>query len=475
MNNQKKVLLVFLASNSGVDGARSIHEQAGKQGPAAWFERSVRNIIKKSQFAIPSLALMILASVDVEGVHQQICDLRFEELPLDKAWDLIAISVQTGTAAQAFSLSDMLREKGFRVALGGAHVTMFPDNCRAHADVLVLGEADEIWPDVLEDLKNDQLQQRYESERFPDLFSSRPVRSTVLQKNRYFTTNIIQTGRGCPFNCDFCNVHILNGNKHRRRRVADIVEEVRRFKSHDNRIFFFVDDSINASPEYAEELFRQLIPLNITWFGQATTMLGAQPGLLKTFARSGCVALLVGIESVEPESRKAHQKNQNRAAELVQNIKNIRDAGISLYGSFIYGLDGDTLDTPAAIIDFSRQTGLDVPGINILRPNPGTRVFERLRAEGRLLFNPDDISTYRYTFGQEMLYQPKNISMPDFIESYSRLTKELFTIRRSLQRGLNAPNAKAAVTFFNLFYTHLYTLSRNDLQQQLPGGNKDRP
>ncbi len=474
MNNEKNVLLVFLASNSGVDGARSIHEKTGKQGPASWFQRPVRNLIKKSQFAIPSLALMILASVDVEGVRQHICDMRFEELPLDRQWDLIGISVQTGTAAQAFSLADMLREKGFRVALGGAHVTMFAENCRPHADVLVLGEADEIWPDVLEDLKKNQLQQTYENARFPDLFSSRPVRSTVLRKNRYFTTNIIQTGRGCPFNCDFCNVHVLNGNKHRRRRIEHIVEEVRRFKNHDDRIFFFVDDSINASPDYAEELFSRLIPLRITWFGQATTMLGDQPALLRTFARSGCVALLVGIESLEPASRKAHQKNQNRATELVRNIKNIREAGISLYGSFIYGLDGDTLETPAAIIDFSRETGLDVPGINILRPNPGTRVFDRLREEGRLLFNPDDISTYRYTFGQEMLYRPKNISMPDFIESYSSLTRELFSVKRSLQRGLHAPNAKAAVTLFNLFYTHLYSLSRNDLQQQIQEGCRDR-
>ena len=177
--------------------------------------------------------------------------------------------------------------------------------------------------------------------------------------------------------------------------------------------------------------------------------------------------MLVGIESIETISRNAHKKNQNKASELSLAIKTIRSAGISLYGSFIYGLDGDTLETPAAILDFISDTRLDVPGINILRPIPGTRVFERLREEGRLLFDPLDITAYRYTFGQEMLYTPKNIPLDAFIESYSVLTREIFSIKNSIGRGLDAPRAKAAVLLFNLFYTHLYSLSRQDLKQQL--------
>ncbi|NTW10964.1 MAG: B12-binding domain-containing radical SAM protein, partial [Chlorobiaceae bacterium] len=135
----------------------------------------------------------------------------------------------------------------------------------------------------------------------------------------------------------------------------------------------------------------------------------------------------------------------------------------------IYGLDGDTIDTPAAILDFIDETRLDVPGINILRPIPGTRIFERLREEGRLLFDPLDITAYRYTFGQEMLYRPKNIPLDDFIGSYSELTRKIFSIKNSFSRGVAAPGAKAAVLLFNLFYTHLYSLSRKDLQRQIGG------
>ncbi len=462
----KKVLLVFLPSESGVDGARSLYSEKEINPLLGFFNRSLRTIIKQSQFAIPPLSLMILSSVEVPGVRQSICDMRFEEFPWNEKWDLVGISVQTGMAKNAFALADKLRSAAIPVALGGAHVTLFPESCRPHADVLVPGEADDLWKEVLTDLAAGILKPLYRSDNFPDLGRSRPVSKTSLIKRRYFTTNLIQTGRGCQYSCDFCNVHLLNGHTLRRRAIADVVSEVARFQQDDRRIFFFVDDSINADPVYALELFRKLIPLKIRWFGQATTTLGQQHELLETFADSGCQALLVGIESIEAKSRSAHKKNQNRAGELVRAITTIRDAGISLYGSFIYGLDGDTVDTPAAILDFIHETKLDVPGINILRPTPGTQVFERLREEGRLLFDPLDITAYRYSFGQEMLYLPKNISLDAFIESYSTLTRKVFTIKNSVTRGLSAPRAKSAVMLFNLFYTHLYGLSRRDLQHQ---------
>jgi radical SAM superfamily enzyme YgiQ (UPF0313 family) len=463
----KQVALVFLPSESGVDGARSLYEDGSAFGPVRWFNGSVRNLIKKTQFAIPPLALMILASVEVPGIEQTICDLRFEPFPFDRDWDLVGISVQTGMAAKAFGLAGELRSRGIPVVLGGPHVTMFPDSCRPYADSLALGEADDLWKEVLGDLATGSLKPEYHADLPPDLSLARPVSKASLKKSRYFTTNLVQTGRGCPWRCDFCNVHVLNGHVLRQRRIGELVEEIRRFREDDRRIFFFVDDSINADPAFALELFDRLAPLGIRWFGQATTALGQQPRLLDAFARSGCQALLVGIESIEPASRDAHRKTQNRTEELAGNIKAIRQSGISLYGSFIYGLDGDTLDTPAAILDFIADTRLDVPGINILRPNPGTRVFDRLREEGRLLFDPNDLTSFRYTFGQEMLYRPKNISLPDFISSYSELTRKVFNTGNAIRRGFEAPSIKPAVLLFNLFYSHLYSLSRHDLQRQL--------
>jgi len=467
MAMNKQVALVFLASEGGVDGAKSIYGDTEPSGLKRLLDKGIGSLIKRTQFAIPPLALMILASIEVPGVEQSICDLRFEEFPFERQWDLVGISVQTGMVAKAFELADRLRKRGVPVVLGGPHVTMFPDSCRPHADTLVHGEADDLWADVLRDLTAGTLKPEYRADTVPDLSLHRPVSRASLKQSRYFTTNLVQTGRGCPYQCDFCNVHVLNGRVLRQRKIEHIVDEVRRFSRDDKRIFFFVDDSINGDPLFAQELFSKLIPLNISWFGQATTALGQQPELLDTFARSGCRALLVGIESIEPSSRSAHRKTQNRTEELAGNIRAIRQSGICLYGSFIYGLDGDTLDTPAAILDFIRETQLDVPGINTLRPIPGTKVFDRLREEGRLLFDADDLTAFRYTFGQEMLYRPKNIPLPEFIESYSELTRKVFNIGNAIRRGIDAPGINAAVLFFNLFYTHLYRLSRNDLRKQL--------
>ena len=239
MRSPKKVLLVFLPSESGVDGARSLYGEKEITPFFKWFNRSLRAIIRQSPFAIPPLSLMILSSIEVEGVEQSVCDMRFEEFPFNKKWDLVGISVQTGMARKAFALADKLRSAGIPVVLGGAHVTLFADSCKPHADVLVLGEADDLWKEVLTDLTSQTLKPLYQSTAFPDLGLSRPVSKRSLIKSRYFTTNLIQTGRGCQYNCDFCNVHLLNGHSLRRRAVADVVSEVARFRQHDRRIFFF--------------------------------------------------------------------------------------------------------------------------------------------------------------------------------------------------------------------------------------------
>ncbi|AOS83231.1 B12-binding domain-containing radical SAM protein [Chlorobaculum limnaeum] len=460
------VLLVFVQATSGVDGAASL-DGAAKSGLSLLKDRVMSGVIKRAQFAIPPLSLMILSSVEVAGVTQEICDLRFEKLPLDKPWDLIGISVQTGAVRPAVEIAELFRERGVSVVLGGPYVSIFPERCRDYADVLVTGEADELWREVLEDLRRGSLKPEYRQGEFPDLSASRPVSKSALQISRYFTTNVVQTTRGCPYSCDFCNVHVMNGHKLRHRPVAEVVREVGQFLEKDKRIFFFLDDTVNADEAYASELFSKLIPFKIRWVGQATTLLGENPKLLDIFARSGCGALLVGIESLADESNRAHHKFHNPAERQSRCIRAIRKAGICVYGSFIYGLDGDTLAMPERIEAFIEETGVDVPGINLLRPIPGTGVFTRLASEGRLMHPSSDHDAFRFSWGQEMLYYPKQMSLEEFIPSYTALTKKVFTPRHAIERAMRAPTLRSAVLMFNMLYVHMYGLSRKDLQRQL--------
>ncbi len=462
-----KVLLVFTRSASGVDGPRSVFGNVPTNLFVKLKDSILQNLIKRAQFAVPPTALMVLSSIQVEGVEQHICDMRFDDLPLDAHWDLVGITVHTGLAKTAFEVARLFRERGVKVVLGGPHVTLFPDSCVGEADSLVLGEAEDLWKDLLEDLKRGSLKARYQSDTLPDLSVYRPINKHALKINNYFTTNLIQTSRGCPYRCDFCNVYVMNGSRSRHRPIAHVVEEVERFLKEDPRVFFFVDDTMNADRAYATELFTKLIPYKIQWVGQATTLLGQQPEVLEAFAKSGCKGLLLGIEGVSNTTNHAHRKFQNKESALVQNIKAIREAGICVYGSFIYGLDGDTLETPRLLYDFIEETGIDVPGINILRPIPGTALFERLASEGRLMFPKEDIYAFRYSWGQELLCKPKQIAVEDFIESYCDLTERLFTFKNAIKRSLNAPSIQKAILMFNLAYIQMYGLSRRDLRQQL--------
>ncbi len=464
---QRSVLLVFIPADSGTDGPAHLQKDASSNGFKRLKDGMLKSVIKRAQFAIPPLSLMILSSVEVDGVQQTICDLRFETLPLDKQWDLIGISVQTGAVKPAFELAAMLRQKGFRVVLGGPYVTVFPERCREHGDILVRGEADEIWKDVLCDLVDGSLKPDYTAAVFPDLSSTGSVKKSALDISNYFTTNVVQTTRGCPYSCDFCNVHVMNGHKLRHRRVGDVLHDVEHFLKEDKRIFFFLDDTVNADEVYAEKLFRELIPLKISWVGQATTKLGENPQLLEAFARSGCGALLVGIESLADASNRAHHKFHNPIERQAECIRNIRSAGICVYGSFIYGLDEDTLQEQLAIETFIHETGIDVPGINLLRPIPGTGVFDRLADEGRLLHDRHDHDAFRFSWAQEILYRPKRIPLEEFIPSYTELTRRIFTPAQAIRRALAAPTLKSAVLMFNLFYVHMYGLSRKDLLGQM--------
>ena len=464
----KSVLLIFIQADSGVDGTALLDSEGKKRGALCSLkDRLLSNVIRRAQFAIPPLSLMILSSVQVRGITQTICDLRFERLPLDRNWDMAGISVQTGAVKPAFELARMLRSKGIKVVLGGPYVTIFPDRCRQHADALVIGEADDIWRDVLEDLRNDALREEYRVTSFPDLSIELIVSKSALDIGSYFTTNVVQTTRGCPYSCDFCNVHVMNGHRLRHRTIPAVLREVETFLREDKRIFFFLDDTVNADEHYAEKLFRELIPYGISWVGQATTSLGEKPRLLEAFARSGCGALLVGIESLADGSNHAHQKFHNPAARQSECIRNIRQAGICVYGSFIYGLDEDTLEMPRRLEDFIEETAIDVPGINLLRPIPGTGVFNRLAFEGRLLHSPHDHDAFRFSWGQEMLYRPRRIPLEAFIPSYTALTGRVFTVSNALKRALQAPQLRSAVLMFNLLYVHMYATARKDLQRQL--------
>ena len=240
--------------------------------------------------------------------------------------------------------------------LGGIHPTMMGSEAKMHAESVVLGEAEDVWPQVLDDFKRSCLKPFYKPAGMCSLDGLRVPRRELLNRKAYFFVNTLQTTRGCPFDCDFCSVTTFYGRSYRTRPVAEVINEISRMEP---GFLFFVDDNIAGSPGYAKKLFRALIPLKIKWFSQASLGIVKDRALLDLARQSGCKGLFIGFESLTPESIKAMGKSINLVVEYKEAIKRIHDCGIGIQGSFIFGTDHDDASVFSDVIRFIERTRLE--------------------------------------------------------------------------------------------------------------------
>lgn len=330
----------------------------------------------------PNLGIAALAALVPDHIDVEVCDENVERLDFDRECDLVGVTAMTPSALRAYEISRAFRERGRTTVLGGFHPSLVPDEAIRHCDSVVIGEAEGVWPQLLNDFAASRVERFYKRETFPDLKGLPVPRRDLLRRGAYRLPYTIETGRGCPFACNFCSVTTFYGRKYRFRPVDDVVAEVAALPG---RLMFIVDDNVIGSPEHAKELFRALIPLNKRWIGQASLNLARDPELLDLAVRSGCVGLFMGFESLSPESLAEAGKTQNVVKHYEEDIKRIRDRGISIHGAFIFGFDHDDEGIFDRTIDFVRRNKLDSASFSALTPFPGTPTFSRLESEGRLL------------------------------------------------------------------------------------------
>jgi radical SAM superfamily enzyme YgiQ (UPF0313 family) len=342
-------------------------------------ERSLWNICI---FRWPPLGIYRLATSTPDRWEIEVINEYLQKVNYSST-DLVAISVTTAGANRAYEIADIYRARGTKVVLGGVHVSMLPNEAGEHADAVVIGEADLLWPQVLEDFENNKLKTFYSIKEKPDL-AKIPLLKRGLIKGKYFSTNVVQTSRGCPFGCEFCSVSRFNGRKVRTRPIKDILAEIQNFKDLFKKLLIFVDDNIVANPIYAEELFKALKPLKLSWVSQASITIAKNDQLLKLAAESGCKALFVGFESLSQEALKEIKKAY-LVSEYRELIKKIHDHGIVLEGAFIFGFDHDNQDVFKRTVDFCYQTNLDLAQFAALTPFPGTKLYERLEKSDRIV------------------------------------------------------------------------------------------
>ena len=381
---------------------------------------------------VPNLALPILAALTPPDVKISFTDDLLTPIDLNrdlKEVDLVGITVLTKTALRAYQIADAYRKKGVPVVLGGIHPSALPEEAKGHADAVVIGEAEELWGHLIEDARKNDLKAFYQQESFTDSVNIPRPRREVLPARGYFPIDVVQATRGCPFRCEFCSVRKFFGDTYRVRPVSDVLEEVRSLR---HRVVMFNDDNIIGNPFYSKELLSALIPLKKKWIGQASLSGLKQAENIALLAKSGCMGLLIGFESLSKSNLTQSQKYQNDPEEYREIIDALHRAGITIWGSFIFGFDEDDPSMFEETVAFAIRAKLFSVVFAILTPYPETSFYQRVKEEGRLvqdrwwlLERPEESAPY---------FIPKKMSGEVLRECWKKSWKEFYSLPSILKR-----------------------------------------
>jgi len=335
----------------------------------------------KKRLMMP-LALPTIASLTPAHYNIFIYDEEIEDIPEGIKPDIIGITTLAATANRAFELGDHYRSLGAKVIFGGPYASYLTGEALKHGDAVVVGEAEGKWEQCLADFEKGELKQVYESATYPEYRHQKPPRWDLVNMKKIFQV-AIQVSRGCPFNCDFCLVSKNFGRKMRYREISNVIDEI---KAAPSKYFFFVDDNLTINKSYAKELMKALIPLEISWGCMCSLDVATDDELLKLMAEAGCFNILVGFESLNPESLNETQKHHNRGGSIYTDaINKIHAAGIQINASFVVGFDHDTEDEFERIFNFSLDHNLANVNLHLLNAPPGTETYKKLLAEGRII------------------------------------------------------------------------------------------
>jgi radical SAM superfamily enzyme YgiQ (UPF0313 family) len=373
-----------------------------------------QKVIKTIWFA--HLTLTTLAALTPPDIEVKITDENVEPIDFEEDVDLVGVTGMVMHAQRAYQIAQRFRQRGIPVVMGGPHASSSFQEAKEHADAVVIGEAENVWKELIEDHKIGHLKPFYKANAYCSMKGIPPPRLDLLQKDAYMTINCVQTTRGCPHQCDFCHVTHFFGKTYRCRPVEEVIEEVKRL---DGEFIVFIDDNIAGNRNYAKELFTQLKPLKKKWAGQASVTLTRDPELLKLAAESGCVSLFLGFESLSPENLREVNKAFNRVPKFEDVIKALHDHDIMILAGFIFGLDHDDEGVFERTLRFCERNRIELPSFFLLTPLPGTILFQRMESEGRLLHK--DWTKYN---GATVVFRPKLMTEETLQRGFHWVCKE---------------------------------------------------
>ncbi len=403
---------------------------------------------KCSKDVMYPLVFAIVKALTPKNIDIAFYDEKAEKLPLNINADVIALSVETFSAKRAYKLAEQYGKQGKIIIMGGFHPSLCPDEALNYCNSVIIGEIEEVWANVLDDLKNGCLNKIYKSDKLTDL-SAIKYDYSVFKGKKYNKIGLIQFSRGCRYSCEFCSVHAFFKNSIRTKPIELIINELKQIKEN---ILFFIDDNLFADEKEAERLFNGMISLKKKWACQISIDAAKNIQMLKLMKKAGCFLVLIGFESLNADNLKQMNKSANvKYNDYNAIIQNIQNAGIMIYGTFVIGYDNDTKETAKNLMNYALKNKFAIANFNPLMPMPGTKLYERLKNENRLVYDKwwlDD----NYTYGSAM-FKPLSMTEDELMQSCKEARYEFNSYKNIFGRLLNFKSNCATLTNLILFLT----------------------
>jgi len=413
--------------------------------PAIGHRRGEKYIRSWQMEPLPAAAIAGLTPADIDIVF---FDDRMEAINYEQAIDAVVLSVETYTAKRAYQIATEFRKRNVPVIMGGFHATLQPDEVEKYAESIVVGEAETVWNEVIDDLRYGALKKRYQAIAKPALGHIK-VNRNIFTGKRYLPIKLIETGRGCKFPCEFCAIQAFFDRTHRARPVDDIIKEIKTLQGR-AKIFFFVDDNFIADIQAAKELLRELVKLNIRWITQLSINAAHDEEFLSLLSKSGCRGVLIGFESLDEGNLKIMRKSFNTMnGGYSVALKNLRRFNIPIYATFVFGFDHDTRQSFEQAVSFAIEQRFFISAFNHLTPFPGTPLYQKLDQSGDLRFQAwwlDD--DYRYN---DVPFFPKQLKPEEVTQLCVQARKKFYSWSSIIKRGMDKTNRSNAFMFRNYF------------------------
>ena len=388
-------------------------------------------VIKKKKLYFTGLALPLLAALTPDGWETELIYEVIEDVPFDTDADLIGVSTMGHGVIRSIDIAKEYRRRGKTVILGGYMASIMPGEAVKYCDSLIIGDAELVWEKMLSDFENGNLKKTYEKPLEGNWYSTPSPRFDLLEGKNLGDFLPVQAGRGCPNSCSFCSVSCLYRGRYVKRPLPEVIRDIEQIKSLGYKKILLLDDNIFSDRKYLDSLLDTLIKLDISWMSQCEITIGKDDELLEKLQKSGCTTLSFGLESISRDSLISMDKGWAVPAEYDFLIQNIRNHGIDVSTEMVVGGEGDTLESIRMTKDFIERNKISVPRFYILTPFPGTRFFDQIKEEGRLVNN--DIYSYD---GTSAVYRPKNMTPDELTQAYWELYSELFTIKSIIKRNI---------------------------------------